>query len=77
MTGLQKSPDLNPIEHLWDNLDQRVRRCPILPPSVIQLRKAVIWEWNKIPQAEINTLIRSMRQRCQASLHADGGHTRS
>ena len=24
-----KSLDLNPIEHLWDNLDQRVKCCPI------------------------------------------------
>uniref|UniRef100_UPI001651CFA5 transposase n=1 Tax=Paenibacillus tengchongensis TaxID=2608684 RepID=UPI001651CFA5 len=71
-----KSPDLNPIEHLWDNLDQRVRRRPIPPSNVIQLRQALIQEWNNIPQAEINTLIRSMRQRCQAVLHAEGGHTR-
>ena len=27
-----KSPDLNPVEHLWDNSDQRVRRRSI-PPS--------------------------------------------
>ena len=37
-----KSPDLNPIEHLWDNLDQRVRRRPIPPSNVIQLRQALI-----------------------------------
>ena len=33
-----KSPDLNPNEHLWDNLDQRERRHPIPPSNVIQLR---------------------------------------
>ena len=33
-----KSPDLNPIEHLIDNLDQRVRCRPIPPSNVIQLR---------------------------------------
>ena len=37
-----KSPDLNPIEHLWNDLDQRVRRRPIPPSNVIQLRQAVI-----------------------------------
>ena len=26
-----RSPDLNPIEHVWDNVDQRVRRHPIPP----------------------------------------------
>ena len=39
-----KSPDLNPIEHLWDNLDQRVRRRPISASNVIQLRQASIPE---------------------------------
>ena len=32
-----KRPDLNPIEHLWDNLDQRVICRPIPPSNVIQL----------------------------------------
>ena len=71
-----KSPDLNPIENHWNNLDQRVRRHPIPPLKVIQLRQALIREWNNIQQAEINTLIRSMHQRRQAILHAEGGHTR-
>ena len=33
-----KNPDLNPIEHLWDNLDQRARRRPIPPSNVIKPR---------------------------------------
>ena len=36
-----KSPDFNPIEHIWDDLDQRVRRRPISPSNVIQLRRAL------------------------------------
>ena len=59
--------DLNPIEYPWDNLDQRDRRRFIPPSNVIQLRQALIQEWNNIPQIEINTLIRSMHQRCQES----------
>ena len=40
--------------------------------KVIQLKQALIQEGNNIPQAEINTLIRSMRQRCQTVLYAEG-----
>ena len=71
-----KIPDLNPIEHHWDNFDQRVRRHPIPPSNVIYLRQALVQEWNNIQQAEINTLICSMCRRCQAVLKAEGGHTR-
>jgi len=61
-----KSPDLNPIEHLWDNLDRRVRRRPNPPNNVNKLRAALLEEWNNIPQADINKLVLSMRRRCQA-----------
>ena len=46
-----KSPDLNRIEHLWDYLDYRIRRRPIPPSNVIQLRQAFIQEWNNIPRS--------------------------
>ena len=39
-----KGPNLNPIEHFWDNLDQRVRRCPFPPSNIIQLRQAFVQE---------------------------------
>ena len=48
-----KSPDLNPIEHIWDNLDRRVRRRPNPPNNVNELRAALLEERNNISQADI------------------------
>ena len=66
------SPDLNPIEHVWDSLDRRLRRRPNPPANVNKLRQALIQEWNNIPQAEVNTLLNSM---CTAVVNSRGGHT--
>ena len=73
---LSKSPDLNPIEHLWDNLDTHVWQCQNPPGNVNELRDALLEEWNNIPQAQINNLIHSMRRHCQALSNARDGHTR-
>jgi len=70
------SPDLSPIEHLWDNLDRRLRRRNPQPESLAQVRAALLEEWNNIPQAEIQHLIASMRRRLTAVIDARGGHTR-
>ena len=69
-------PDLNPVEHLWDHLGKRVysRRHP--PINRQQLAMALQEEWDNITQDQIQRLIRSMRRRCQATLYANGGHTR-
>ena len=69
------SPDLSPIEHLWDVLDRRVRNRPQPPTTRQALRLALIQEWNAIPQAEINRLILSMTRRVRSGLNANGGHT--
>ena len=70
------SPDLNPIEHVWGSLVRRLRRRPNPPANVNELRQALIQEWNNIPQAEINTLVKYMRRRCTAVVNSRGGHTR-
>jgi transposase len=45
-----KSPDLNPIEHVWDLLDRRVRARAIPPRNVQELACALVEEWGDISQ---------------------------
>ena len=52
------SPDISPIEHVWDALDRCVRQLVPVPANIQQLYLA-IEEWN-IPQSTINSLINSM-----------------
>uniref|UniRef100_A0A3P9HRI8 Tc1-like transposase DDE domain-containing protein n=1 Tax=Oryzias latipes TaxID=8090 RepID=A0A3P9HRI8_ORYLA len=70
------SPDMSPIEHVWDALDRRIRQRVPVPANIQQLRTAIEEEWTNIPQATIDNLINSMRRRCVALHEANGGHTR-
>ena len=70
------SPDLSPIEHLWDQLGRRVANRLHTPTTRPELILALNQEWARIPQHNIRTLIRSMRRRCTSCIGADGGHTR-
>lgn len=71
-----KSPDLSPIEQVWDLLDRRVRQRPVQPQTLRQLQHALVQEWNNIPMNVIRRYIRSMRRRCRAVIQSAGGHTR-
>ncbi len=70
------SPDMSPIEHVWDALDQCIRQRVPVPANIQQLCTAIVEEWTNIPQATINNLINSMWMRCVALREANGGHTR-
>ncbi|GFX99988.1 transposable element Tcb2 transposase [Trichonephila clavipes] len=54
------SPDMNPIEHVWDALGRRVadRQPPL--QTLQELERALPEEWDRIPQLVINSLIDSM-----------------
>ena len=73
---LFKSLDMNPIEHLWDELGRRVRNGPNPPANLVQLEQMPIQEWANIPQQTISNYVMSMRQRCAHLLRARGGHTK-
>ena len=70
------SPDLNPIEHLWDELGRRVRQRQPPPRNVAQLTAALQAEWNAIPQPTIRNLCESMGRRLNTCIRANGGHNR-
>ena len=67
------SPDMNPIEHLWDILKRRVRKHNA--QTLAGLRNALQEEWDNLEQEEIRNLIKSMPQRIEELLNARGGNT--
>ena len=70
------SPDLNPIENLWDQLSRRVEARNSAPQNLNDLRAALQEEWDAMPQQTISFLVNSIRRRCQAVIDAQGYMTR-
>ncbi|GFS47388.1 transposable element Tcb2 transposase [Trichonephila clavipes] len=66
------SPDMNPIEHVWDALGRRVAGRQ---PPLQTLQEERFGRWDRIPQLVINSLIDSMPQRCSTLLAVRGNHT--
>ncbi|CAK1586978.1 unnamed protein product [Parnassius mnemosyne] len=67
--------DLNPIEHIWDNLKRRVRSRIPAPTTIDELKQSVIEEWQNIPQQQIKDVIDSMPNRLMEVMRARGGNT--
>ena len=61
-----KSPDLNIIENVWDELNRCVRRTGAILPTLNQLRANILYEWNNLPQNYVQRYVTSMRHRCLA-----------
>ena len=76
MTWPSVSPDLNPIEHLWDELGRRVRARPVQPQNLQQLEVALNQEWARIPQNVVRRYVHILLSRCDAVIAAVVGHTR-
>ncbi|GFX76019.1 transposable element Tcb2 transposase [Trichonephila clavipes] len=69
-----RSPDLNPIEHVWDFLGRRLAARTLPPVTILELRLALQDEWAAMPQQLIDTLILSMGRRCETCLAVRGDH---
>lgn len=73
-----QSPDLNPIEHAWHYLKQRLARKPV-PRNAEELAatsmETIKELWADEETAYCRKLIESMPRRCQAVIDAKGEAT--
>ena len=69
------SPDLNPIEHVWDQLGRVVQARLNVNSTRADLRRFLVEEWDRLPQDNVQRLVHSMRRRCAACIAARGGPT--
>ncbi|GFV60363.1 transposable element Tcb2 transposase [Trichonephila clavipes] len=63
-----RSPDFNPIEHVWDFLGRRLAARTLPQVTIRELRLALQDEWAAMPQQLIETLILSIGRRCETCL---------
>ncbi len=52
-----QSPDLNPIEHIWDVVERKICIIDVQPTNLQQLRDAIMSIWTKISEECFNTLL--------------------
>ena len=71
-----QSPDLNPIENAWAELERRLRARPTAPKTKDDLFAALQDEWAAIPGAYFKALVESMPRRVRAVASARGASTK-
>jgi transposase len=69
------SPDLNPIEHLWNKIKDALADRPDRPSNLDQLFEMVKEEWKKLPKDFLQNLVNSMPRRMRAVIRNQGGST--
>ena len=67
-----QSPDLKPIEHLWDELERQLRARPNHPISVPTLTNALVAKWEQVHAAMVQHLVESLPRREEAVIAAKG-----
>ena len=68
------SPDLNPIEHMWDELERRMKKHQ--PKNKDELKQCLLQEWLAIGPDVIEKLVDSVPNRLYECLRVKGYPTR-
>ncbi|GFU61908.1 transposable element Tcb2 transposase [Trichonephila clavipes] len=69
-----RSPDLNPIENVWDALGRQVAGRNYPPTNKNTLIRALTDEWDKLPQQPLDNVVQSMVRRVECCITLHGGH---
>ena len=70
-----QSPDLNPIEHLWSELERKIRNRSENIKNFKELEIALQEEWSKISRNQLMNYIESMPRRIEAVIRNNGWPT--
>ena len=71
-----QSPDLNPIENLWDAIERLIRKDTTPLASLPALEDIIHSKWLTLDLTVLQNLVESMPRRIQAVLKAKGGSSR-
>ncbi|GFX92012.1 uncharacterized protein TNCV_5004761 [Trichonephila clavipes] len=68
------SPDLSPIENVWDALGRQDAGRNNPPTNKNTLIRALTEEWDKLPQQLLDNAVQSMVRRVECCITLHGGH---
>jgi len=71
-----QSPDLNPIENLWNELETRIRKHKPIPKNKTEFFAALQEEWYKIDESRLTRLVKSMPNRIREVIKNKGYPTK-
>ena len=71
-----QSPHLNPIEHVWEYLDRKIRARRSKAWNIDDLKRILSEEWETMDETEIQKLMQSVPTRVEAVKCAEGGSTK-
>ena len=70
-----RSPDMKPIEYVWDQMSVRIRDMDDPHSTIAELNNSVHQAWAAVRLGRVRTLVETMSRLVRALLAARGGHT--
>lgn len=71
-----QSPDLNPIEHVWKMLKDRIQQRSPRPKNLNELKKFIYEEWDQLNRNALRFIVSSMTYRIRSVINAKGYQTK-